>query len=94
MTKNQLVRELLSDLTINELQQLVALKRHLKPIPTTRKQSRIPIPTPRRGLPSSTVNVKQMIQNYEDNIIQPPVEYWDKPISTLRIKKKNPANSC
>ena len=92
MNRNNLVRELLSDLSIEDLQRLVTLKRELKPIPTQRKQLRKPIPTPRRVLPRSTVNVKQMVKNYEDNIISPPIEFRDdyKPTPTPRIKNQQP----
>ena len=46
---------------------------------------RPPIPTPRR-------NVRQMIQDYEENIIQPPPEFMDnyKPVPLPRTKKSVP----
>ena len=49
--------------------------------PKTNKP-RTPIPTPRR-------NVRQMIQDYEENIIDPPIEFRDdyKPIPKPRTKK-------
>ena len=49
---------------------------------TDKKATRpIPIPTPR-------CSVKQMIQDYEDNIIEPPLEFCDdyKPIPAKRTK--------
>ena len=42
-----------------------------------------PIPTPGRS-------VKQMVQDYEQNIIQPPIECQDKPIPAPRSKKIQP----
>ena len=44
-----------------------------------------PIPAPRK-------NVKQMVQEYEDNIIQPPLEFRDdyKPVPLPRTKKPVP----
>jgi len=54
------------------------LKQDNKPVLTKRK----PIPTPRKS-------VKQMVKQYEDNIIQPPAEFRDnyKPIPAPRNKK-------
>ena len=48
-------------------------------------QSRKPIPAPRKS-------VKQMVQEYEDNIIQPPPEFRDdyKPTPKPRTKKPTP----
>ena len=58
-TKNQLIRELLYGISLDDLRILVDLKKkmHSKPIPASRK------------------SVKQITQNYEDNIILPPLEY-------------------
>ena len=39
-----------------------------------------PIPAPRKS-------VKDMVQQYEDNIISPPPEFRDKPIPLARTKK-------
>ena len=49
-------------------------------------QSRKPIPTPRKS------SVKQMVQDYEDNIILPLLEFRDdyKPIPKPRTKKPAP----
>ena len=46
---------------------------------------RKPIPTPRKS-------VKQMVQDYEDNIILPPLEFRDdyKPIPKPRTKQPTP----
>ena len=44
------------------------------------KQQKRPIPTPRKS-------VKDMVQQYEDNIISPPPEFRDKPIPIARTKK-------
>ena len=48
-------------------------------------QSRKPIPAPRKS-------VKQMVQDYEDNIILPPLEFRDdyKPVPAPRTKKPVP----
>ena len=54
-----------------------------KPVPALRTyKPRPPIPTPRK-------NVKQMVKQYEENIILPPPEFRDnyKPIPALRTKK-------
>ena len=39
-----------------------------------------PVPAPRRS-------VKQMVQDYEDNIILPPLEFRDRPVPAPRTKK-------
>ena len=77
-TKNQLLHELLYGISLDDLQMLVDLKKKMHSISTPRK----PIPTPRR-------NVRQMIQDYEENIIAPPIEFRDgyKPIPKPRTKK-------
>ena len=51
-------------------------------INATNKKSTRPIPIPRRS-------VKEMIKDYEENIIQPPLEFRDdyKPIPLPRSKK-------
>ena len=46
-----------------------------------------PVPTPRRPIPTPRKSVKQMVKEYEDNIILPPAEFRDKPIPTPRTKK-------
>ena len=53
-----------------------------KPVPKTRR----PVPTPRKS-------VKDMVQQYEDNIIIPPPEFRDdhKPIPLPRTKKPSQA---
>ena len=59
------------------------LKQEKKSVPAPRTyKSRRPIPTPRKS-------VKQMVKQYEDNIIVPPVEFRDnyKPIPTPRTKQ-------
>ena len=58
-----------------------------KPVPTPRTyKPRRPIPTPRK-------NVKQMVKQYEENIILPPLEFRDnyKPVPTPRKYKPVPA---
>ena len=47
---------------------------------------------PRRPIPTPRKSVKQMVQDYEDNIILPPLEFRDdyKPIPKPRTKKPVP----
>ena len=45
--------------------------------------SKKPIPTPKRS-------VKQLVTDYEQNIILPPLEFGDKPIPAPRTKKQIP----
>ena len=48
-----------------------------------------PSPKPRRPVPTPRKSVKDMVQQYEDNIISPPPEFRDdyKPIPAPRTKK-------
>ena len=48
-----------------------------------------PVPKPRRPVPTPRKSVKDMVQQYEENIILPPVEFRDdyKPIPAPRTKK-------
>ena len=50
-----------------------------------------PVPTPRRPIPTPRKSVKDMVQQYEDNIISPPPEFRDKPIPLPRTKKPSQA---
>ena len=43
---------------------------------------------PNRPVPAKRKNVKQMVQDYEENIIPPPIEFQDKPIPKPRTIKR------
>ena len=76
----------LKKLSKSELIKLL-LKQDEKPVPTPRTlKLKRPIPAPRKS-------VKQLIQDYENNIILPPLEFRDgyKPIPLPRTKKPVPA---
>ena len=47
-----------------------------------------PVPKPRRPVPTPRKSVKDMVQQYEENIILPPIEFRDdyKPIPAPRTK--------
>ena len=45
---------------------------------------RRPVPTPRKS-------VKELVQQYEENIIQPPIQFRERPIPAPRTKKPVPA---
>ena len=68
----------LKKLSKSKLIKLLLKQENKKPV----QQKRRPIPTPRKS-------VKEMVKQYEDNIIQPPAEFRDnyKPIPTPRTKK-------
>ena len=68
----------LKKLSKSKLIKLLLKQENKKPV----KQKRRPIPTPRKS-------VKEMVKQYEDNIIQPPAEFRDnyKPASAPRTKK-------
>ena len=76
--RNELIRRLLSGITNDELQNLVRERKETRhPIPAPRK--RTPIPAPRK------MGVKQLIRFFENNPIPPY-----KPIPAPRIKKQQP----
>ena len=68
----------LKKLSKSQLIKLLLKNENKKQVP----QKRRPIPTPRKS-------VKQMVKQYEDNIIQPPAEFRDnyKPVPAPRTKK-------
>ena len=71
----------LKKLSKSQLIKLLLKQENKKPI----QQKRRPIPTPRKS-------VKEMVKQYEDNIIQPPAEFRDnyKPVPTPRTVKRKP----
>ena len=79
LTKTQLINLLLKQ--NNEIK--VLQQQNAKPIPKPRTTK--PVPLPRKS-------VKQMVQDYEDNIILPPLEFRDdyKPVPLPRTKKPVP----
>ena len=68
----------LKKLSKSQLIKLLLKQENKQPV----QQKRRPIPTPRKS-------VKEMVKQYEDNIIQPPAEFRDnyKPIPAPRTKK-------
>ena len=86
MSYNSMNKKDLEKLSKSELIKLL-LKQDEKPVPTPRTlKLKRPIPAPRKS-------VKQLIQDYENNIILPPLEFRDgyKPVPLPRTKKPVPA---
>ena len=83
-TKSQLINLLLKQNI--EIKKLLLKNMKQQPKNDDNVKPRRPIPTPRRS-------VKQMVQEYEDNIILPPLEFRDdyKPIPKPRTKKPVPS---
>ena len=79
LTKTQLINLILKQ--NNEIK--VSQQQNAKPIPKPRTTK--PVPLPRKS-------VKQMVQDYEENIILPPLEFRDdyKPVPLPRTKKPVP----
>ena len=71
----------LEKLSKSELIKLI-IKQNTKPVPAPRTKIR-PIPKPRKS-------VQQMVRDYEENIIPPPLEFRDgyKPVPALRTKRQ------
>ena len=74
LSKSELINLLLKQ----EKKPKIIIEDYTKPVPARKR----PIPTPRKS-------VKDMVQQYEDNIISPPPEFRDdhKPIPAPRTKK-------
>ena len=84
MSHNSMNKSDPKKLSKSELIKLL-LKKDKKPVPTPRTVKQIrPIPKPRKS-------VNQMVQDYEKNIILPPMEFRDKPVPAPRTKKPVPA---
>ena len=86
MSYNSMNKKDLKKLSKSELIKLL-LKQDEKPVPTPRTlKLKRPIPAPRKS-------VKQLIQDYENNIILPPLEFRDgyKPVPLPRTKIPVPA---
>ena len=90
-TTNQLLHKLLDGISLDDLQLLVDLKEKIHsnqlrptPIPAIRTKKLLPKP-----IPAHRKSVKDMVQDYEDNIILPPLEFRDdyKPVPLPRTKK-------
>ena len=84
ISHNSMNKKDLKKLSKSELIKLLLKQQKRKPIPTPRTVKPItPIPTPRKS-------VNQMVQDYENNIILPPLEFRDKPVPAPRTKKPVP----
>ena len=83
LTKSQLINLLLKQNA--EIKKL--LQKNMKPQPKNDDNIQ-----PRRTIPTPRKSVKQMVQEYEDKIILPPLEFRDdyKPIPKPRPKKPVP----
>ena len=75
----------LKKLSKSELIELL-LKQDNKPVPIAAPRTVRPI----RPIPAPRKSVNQMVQDYENNIILPPLEFRDKPIPKPRTKKPVP----
>ena len=75
LSKNQLIKLLMKQ--YNKKPEIIVVD-DTKPVPKPRR----PVPTPRKS-------VKDMVQQNEENIILPPIEFRDdyKPIPAPRTKK-------
>ena len=80
LTKSQLIKLLLKQ----EKKKPKIIMVDAKPSPKPRTVK------PRRTIPTPRKSVKQMVYDYENNIILPPLEFRDKPIPLPRTKKPVP----
>ena len=82
LSKSQLIKLLLKQ---EKKKPEIKVVDDTKPVPTPRTVKPIrPIPTPRKS-------VNKMVQDYENNIILPPLEFRDKPVPAPRTIKPVPA---
>ena len=79
-SKSQLINLLLKQNL--EIKKLLLKNMKLQPKNNDNVKPRKPIPTPRKS-------VKQMVQDYEDNIILPPLEFRDDYKPTPKPRTKN-----
>ena len=84
---NSMNKKDLKKLSKSELIKLLLKQEKKKPVPTPRTVK------PIRPIPTSRKSVNQMVQDYEKNIILPPIEFRDgyKPVPATRTKKPVPA---
>ena len=75
LSKQQLIKMFLKSDVKQKKPEIITVDDY-KPVPAPRG-IRKPVPKPRKS-------VKQMVQNYEDNIISPPLEFRDKPVPLPR----------
>ena len=75
LSKQQLIKMLLKSDVKQKKPEIITVDDY-KPVPAPRG-IRKPVPKPRKS-------VKQMVQNNEDNIISPPLEFRDKPVPLPR----------
>ena len=82
--KYNMNRSNLAKLTKNQLIDLLLAKQ--KPVPAPRIKKVVPIPKPRQS-------VKQMVKDYENTIIKPPMQFRDRPIVQPRNNIIPPPNN-
>ena len=87
ISRNNMNKSDLEKLSKSELIKLLLKQEKKKPVPTPRTVK------PIRPIPTSRKSVNQMVQDYEKNIILPPIEFRDgyKPVPAPRTKKPVPA---
>jgi len=83
--RNNLLRQLLDNVTDKELEKLENFRQTITTNSSDKNTyKRRPIPTPRKS-------VKELVQQYEENIIPLPVQFRDqKPVPAPRTKKQKP----
>ena len=84
LTKSQLIRSLIK----RNLEMQIMLQANKQQQPTNDYKP-VPLPRTKKPVPLPRKSVKQMVQEYEDNIILPPPEFRDdyKPITKPRTMK-------
>ena len=80
LDKSQLIK-----LLLKQKKPKIILIDDIKPVPTPRTYK--PVPARRRPVPTPRKSVKDMVKQYEDNIILPPPEVRDRPVPKPRTKK-------
>ena len=84
LSKSELIKLLLKQ--EKKKPEIIIIDDH-KPIPALRTNK--PVPTHRRPIPTPRKSVKQMVQEYQENIIPPPAQFRDdyKPVPAPRSKQ-------
>ena len=93
-TKNQLLRELLDGISLDDLRMLVDLKKKMHSIPAPTPEKPIPAPRTRKPIPTPRKSVKDMVKELRDDykpIPAPRTIRRPAPLPRTKIEQLNKA---
>ena len=74
----------------SQLINLLLKQNEKKPVPAPRVKKPVPTPRVKKPVPAPRKSVREMVNQYEQTIIAPPMEFRDRPIPMPRRKKPVP----